>query len=297
MSVRFDTLLYFFREAIVGIRRNGFMSFASASTVFVSLAVLSVLMVVAANFRHMAEYVEAQVAIVAFLDPQTSREDGRALEARLAGMTGVQATRFVTREQALAELRELFGERADLLEGVERENPLRDSIEVRLADPRHADGVIDVLQASQGVEDIKYRRDLADRIRRVGDAVRVGSAALVGLLAVTTVFLISNTIRLTVYARRREIQIMKLVGATDWFIRWPLLIEGMVLGLIGAGAAVALAWWGYDRLVGEVMRALPFVPLVPREPLLVQVAQVLVVGGAALGALGSTFSLRRHLRV
>ncbi|ADU50329.1 protein of unknown function DUF214 [Thermaerobacter marianensis DSM 12885] len=295
--MRFETLGYFLREALTGIRRNGFMSFASASTVFVSLVVLSLLLVVAANVRYLASYVESQVAVVAFLSPDMPREEGRALERRIAAMEGVAETRFVTREQALADLKAMFGDRADLLEGVEQENPLRDSIEVRLADPRYGDQVSAALRQAQGVQDVKYRRDLADRIRRMGDAVRAGSALLVGLLAVTTLFLISNTIRLTVYARRREIQIMKLVGATDWFIRWPLVIEGVLLGLVGAGAAAALAWWGYDRLVVEVTRAVPFVPLVPKEPLLNQVAQVLVAGGALLGALGSAMSLRRHLRV
>lgn len=295
--MRFETLGYFLREALTGIRRNGFMSFASASTVFVSLVVLSLLLVVAANVRYLASYVESQVAVVAFLSPDTPREEGRALERRIAAMEGVAATRFVTREEALEDLKAMFGDRADLLEGVEQENPLRDSIEVRLADPRYGDQVSAALRQAQGVQDVKYRRDLADRIRRMGDAVRAGSALLVGLLAVTTLFLISNTIRLTVYARRREIQIMKLVGATDWFIRWPLVIEGVLLGLVGAGAAAALAWWGYDRLLVEVTRAVPFVPLVPKEPLLNQVAQVLVAGGALLGALGSAMSLRRHLRV
>ena len=295
--MRFETLGYFLREALTGIRRNGFMSFASASTVFVSLVVLSLLLVVAANVRHLASYVESQVAVVAFLEPGTDRAEGRALEQRIAGMEGVAGTRFVTREQALQDLKAMFGDRADLLEGVEQENPLRDSIEVRLADPRYGEQVATALRSAAAVEDVKYRRDLADRIRRVGDAVRTGSAILVGLLAVTTLFLISNTIRLTVYARRREIQIMKLVGATDWFIRWPLIIEGILLGLVGAGAAAGLAWWGYDRLLLEVSRAVPFIPLVPKEPLLGQVAQVLLLGGALLGALGSSMSLRRHLRV
>ena len=295
--MRFDTLAYFLREALVGIRRNGFMSFASASTMFVSLAVLSLLLVVAANVRNLAEYVESQVAVVAFMDSRTPREESLALEARIAQLPGVAGTRFVTREQALAELKEMFGDRADLLEGVERENPLRDSIEVRLADPRYADQVVRALNAAEGVADVKYRRDLADRIRRVGEAVRIGSAALVALLGTATLFLIANTIRLTVYARRREIQIMKLVGATDWFIRWPLLIEGVLLGLAGAGAAAALTWWGYQRLMAEVAQSMPFVPAVPEQPLLTQVSQVLLLAGALLGALGSSISLRRHLRV
>jgi len=295
--VRFDTLGYFLREAITGIRRNGFMSFASASTVFVSLVVLSLLLVVAANIRHLAGYVESQVAVVAFLSPDASREEGRALERRIAAMDGVAETRFVTKEEALRDLKALLDDRADLLEGVEKENPLRDAIEVRLADPRYGEQVVTALRQGPGVEDVKFRRDLADRIRRIGDAIRLGSAVLVGLLAVATLFLISNTIRLTVYARRREIQIMKLVGATDWFIRWPLIIEGVLLGLVGAGAAAALAWWGYDRLMLEVTEAIPFVPLVPKEPLLGEVAQALLVGGTLLGALGSSMSVRRHLRV
>ncbi|HEY8394455.1 MAG TPA: permease-like cell division protein FtsX [Thermaerobacter sp.] len=295
--MRFDTLAYFLREALAGIRRNGFMSFASASTVFVSLAVLSLLLVVAANVRHLAEYVEAQVAVVAFMDPRTPRAEAAALQARIEQLPGVAGTRFVTREQALSELKQMFGDQADLLEGVEKENPLRDSIEVRLADPRYADQVVKTLNTAEGVADVKYRRDLADRIRRVGEAVRLGSAAVVALLGTATLFLIANTIRLTVYARRREIQIMKLVGATDWFIRWPLLIEGVLLGLAGAAAAAVLTWWGYERLMVEIAHSLPFVPVVPEQPLLTQVSQVLLLGGALLGALGSTISLRRHLRV
>ncbi|MFO7246697.1 MAG: permease-like cell division protein FtsX [Thermaerobacter sp.] len=290
---------YVFGEALRSLWRNGFMSLASVTTVAICLAVLAIILLVAVNLQYMASFVESQVEVVAFVDGSVDRAATRDLEARIEALPGVREAVFVSREAALERLKEQFGEHRDLLAGLEdpEANPLRDSFEVRLAGAQYAAAVAGELERMDGIEEVMHRQDVVDRLLAITQAVRTGGLVLVALLAAATVFIISNTIRLTVYARRHQVGIMKLVGATDGFIRWPFFLEGLMLGVLGAAVAGAAAWMGYDLVVETLTAAIPFIPILEQQPLLGNLMQLLLVLGAVIGAMGSTVSVRRFLRV
>lgn len=205
--------------------------------------------------------------------------------------------RFVSKEEALERMRQSFGERASVLEAVEGINPLPDSFEVQVARPELVAPVAEAIAALPGVAKVDYKRETVDRLFRLTAVIRGLGLVVAAFLVLGCTVVISNTVRLTVFARRREVAIMKLVGATDWFIRWPFVIEGLVLGVAGAllavGALAGAYWWA----AGAAARTLPFLPLVSPERVVRALVWPLLGLGALVGGLGSGISLRRFLQV
>ncbi len=291
--MRVSSWEYAVREALSSIRLNGLMSVASVSTVAISLLVLAVFLLVAVNLEYAAKVVESQLEIKAYVNEGASSEVIGDLQGKISGLAGVAGVEYVSKAEALDRLRAQLKDRADLLEGVEEMNPLRDSFEIQVVRPEYLRGVAEQVAALSGIANVVYGEELASKIIRLTRALRLAGLGLAVMLAVATVFIISNTIRLTVFARRREIGIMKLVGATDSFIRWPFILEGMFLGLVGSLVSTSVVWRGYAWLVVRVRDTLPFIPVVPGRPVL----PGLTLMGALIGALGSAISLRRFLRV
>jgi len=284
-------------EALTGIRRNGLMSLAAALTVAVSLFILAVVLLVAVNVDNLARTIESGLEVRLYLAPGLDQLAVDELKDKVQALDGVAEVTFVSKEEALATLRQQLGADSDLLDGIDEMNPLRDSFRVVTKGPAWVDPVAAAARTLPGVEDVGYTHDLAQRILRVTRTIREGGLALVLVMILATLFVISNTVRLTIIARAEEIEIMKLVGATNWFVRWPFLFEGMLLGLLGALGAALAAWRAYAWAVGGIYASVAFMPVVPVYPLVWRLGLVLAVTGALIGSLGSTFSLRRFLRV
>lgn len=295
--MRLRSLKYASREAVASFKTNGFMSAASISTVAISLLVLSMFLLLAVNLDHMAGTLENQVEITAYLKGDLDQAGIKALQNKVAALPGVAQAKFVSKDDALKRLRAQFGDKQDLLDAVADMNPLRNSFEIKASSPDQVGPVAAALKALPGVEEADYKQQVVERLFKFTRALRIFGLALVVVLAVATVFIISNTIRLTVFARRKEIAIMKLVGATDAFIRRPFIIEGMLFGVGGALAAMLLVWRAYIWALNSVNQSLPFLPVLGPSPLLKNVTLALFVLGAVLGAAGSALSIRRFLRV
>lgn len=286
---------YILREAFLSIPRNSLMSLASASTVAVCLIVLSVFVFVGLNLEHIARTLESQVEVTAYLKDGV-RPQVEAVKGEILKIQGVTEVRFVTKEEALERLKDQWGEEsAHVFEGLEGMNPLPDSVEVRVK-PELAGEVADRVKLIPGVEKVRAPRELIRRLAVLVQGIRIAGVGVTALLAAVTVFIISNTIRLTVYARRSEIRIIKLVGGTDSFIRWPFIIEGIALGLGGALVATVMVRLAYPPIVGRISEYLPFIPLLPVRPHLDIVTVGLLTFGMCLGALGSGVSVRRFLK-
>lgn len=295
--MRFSTWVYFFRESFEGLRKNGVLSFASVSTMALSLAVLAVFLGVVLNLDHLLRTARSQVKVVAFLKRDFPRSERESFLARVSGLPGVGEARYVTREEALERLKKMFGDRASLLEAVEAENPLDDSVELRLLDTSYGEQVVRELRSLPEVQKVLYNRETVSRLHRLAQGVQALTLVLGAAVAFASVFIVSNAIRMAVFSRRREIQIMKLVGATDGFIRWPFLLEGAIIGLAGASLAAGVFALGYRWFVERWASSLPFIPLLEPSPFLWDLGRGLVIGGALLGMAGSFLSVRRHLHV
>lgn len=288
--------LYALREAVASMTRNTMMSLASTATVALSLLVLSVVMILALNLQHMAGSLVGQLEVKVFLKETVKPADGQAVLKQIQSMPAVLSATYVTKDEALAQMRQEFGDQAPILDALDK-NPLLDSIDVKAKDVNNVSNLANQLRTLQGVNDVSDGKDTVSKLLAVTKAIRIGGLSLVGLLLIATIFTISNTIRLAVYARRREIAIMKMVGATDSFIRRPFMLEGIFLGGLGSGLAMLATGLGYGRVVGFIHGNLPFLPVLDSSTVLGPLTVSLLLLGAVMGAVGSILSLRRYLNV
>jgi len=290
------TFGYFFVSAGRSLLRNNWMTLASISTVAISLLVLGVFMLLAVNVNAVAVNVEDQVQITAYLAELTSAERA-AVEAKIGAVPGVTEVQFISRGEAWQRLLEWYGENRAFLAGWEEDNPLRDSFEVRTDSPQLVAEVAAAVGGIAGVQEVLWGREIVEQLLSITRVMRfVGFGLMVGL-ALAAMFFIANTVRMAIFARRREISIMRYIGATNWFIRWPFVIEGLVLGLLGALLAASVLAWGYYLAVRALVQAIPFWPWVSPWPFLQQLALLLLAIGVIIGICGSGLSLRRYLDV
>lgn len=288
---------YFIQEVFRSLRRNNWMSFASVGTVAVSLFVLGVFLLLVMNMNRLASMLESEVQISVYLEDGIKAGDRRDLQQDIANMQGIETVKFVSREEAKQRLSERLGDQKYLLDALGDKNPLPDSFEVTVIHPDMVETAANAIARMDGMESAKYGQDVVRHLFDITRLIRIFGLVLMLLLAGATLFIISNTIRLTVFARRKEIAIMKYVGATDWFIRWPFLMEGMVLGFIGGLlAAIALRSF-YAAMAAKIYSTLAFFPLLPQYPFMNYVTVVILFSGMVIGAIGSTISLKRFLKV
>ena len=297
MAMSFSTKEYFIKETYKSIRRNGFMSFASISTVAVSLLVLGMFLLIFLNTNHLAQYLESQVQVSVYMQDSATAEDLKNVETKLKQMPGVVKVTPINKQQALARFEERLGDQKQLLDSLGKENPFPNSFEVQVDAPERIKTITPSIDQLPKVETAKFGQEVVEHLFSLTRILRIGGIILVIFLAMATLFIISNTIRLTVFARRKEVIIMKYVGATDWFIRWPFLLEGMTLGFFGAVIASLCLNSIYAGILERIHATLAFLPLLSTSPLLIYVTLFLLAAGTGIGALGSYISLRKFLRV
>ena len=295
--MRFSTKEYFVKETYKSIRRNGFMSFASISTVAVSLLVLGMFLMIFLNTNNLAQYLESQVQVSVYMQDSATAKELASVKDKLTKMPGVVKVTQVSKQQALERFKKRLGDQQQLLSSLGKENPFPNSFEIQVDSPERIKVLTPQIGQLPKVETAKFGQEVVEHLFQLTKILRFGGIILVVFLAMATLFIISNTIRLTVFARRKEVVIMKYVGATDWFIRWPFLLEGMTLGFCGAVVASLFINSIYSGLLERIHATLAFLPLLPTYPLLLYVDVFLLVAGTGIGALGSYISLRKFLQV
>ncbi len=295
--MKLRTSEYFLQEVFHSLKRNNWMTFASVGTVAVSLFVLGVFLILVLNMNRMAGLLESQVQISVYLEDKIEDSGRRRIQAEIEGMQGIETVKYVSRDEAKDRLSERLGDQKYLLEALGDKNPLPDALEVTVIQPELVETAAKAIEQIKGVEEAKYGQDVVEHLFDITRLMRIFGLALMVLLAGATLFIISNTIRLTVFARRKEIAIMKYVGATDWFIRWPFIIEGIVMGCFG-GLLAALALRSfYAAMAAKIYSTLAFFPLMPQYPFMNYVTVGIILAGMAIGAGGSAISLKRFLKV
>lgn len=295
--MKLRTSEYFIQETFRSLRRNNWMSFASIGTVAVSLFVLGVFLLLVLNMNRLASSLESQVQISVYLADGLSESARKDIASDIEALQGIEEIRYVPKEEAKERLAKRLGDQKYLLDALGEKNPLPDSFEVVLKSPDLVETAAAAITRMDGVEQAKYGQDVIEHLFAITRLIRIFGLALMVLLAGATLFIISNTIRLTVFARRKEVAIMKYVGATDWFIRWPFLLEGVVLGFVGGVlAAIALQSF-YAAMASKIYETLAFFPLLPQYPYMYYVSAAILLSGMGIGALGSTISLKRFLKV
>lgn len=295
--MRVSSVGFVVRDGFRSVWRNKVMSVASISTVAISLFLLGVVWLFISNVNYLVTTVESELEINAYIDQAYSREQGIELMEQVGKLPGVAYVSFERKEDALIKLNGRFGPDANLTETIGDYNPLPDMIKVKATYPDMVPGLAQKLENTPGIDAVRYGQGTVENLLKTADWVRrAGVIGLIGI-SIAAVFLISTSIRLTVYSRREEITIMRLVGATNWYIRWPFLIEGVFIGLFGSVLACGVLYFGYMQLVKYIIENLHFIPLLAdRETLFVMGYNILAYGGS-LGLVGSFLSVFRYLRV
>jgi cell division transport system permease protein len=295
---------FFFREALRALRRSAAPSIAATVTIVVTVLLLGVLVPVLWTTQGKAEDVREQIGMRVFLFDDASNVEIEKLNERIEAIPHVTSSEFVSKAQAKVILKDRL-EDPDILAEL-NSNPLPASFNISLDDPDNLEAVRSELTPagpsgepepiSPIIEEVEDSRSQAAEIRSVTGAIKIVLAAITALLLLASLMLVGNTIRLSIYARRREVEVMRLVGATNWFIRWPFVIEGLIVGMLGAASAVAILWLGKVTVVDPLandfalvsnLQTIAFIPLIA----------VLVGAAMAVSALGSGITLRRFLRV
>lgn len=293
----FSSLSYFWGETFRSLFRNRFMAIASVLTVTLSMFILGVFLSAVLNINHMASYLENQVEMTVYLKDGLTTDQVMGIGKYLKAQPGMKEIKFTNKDQAMKDFRERMGDQQGLLDAING-NPLPASYQMSFQTPEQLKTAAEVVAKYQGVETVQYGKDIIEQLYKVAQVIRLSGIVLIIFLAGAELFIISNTIRLTVFARRREIQIMKYVGASNGFIRWPFLFEGMVIGFLGSGLASLILWEGYKTVVSEMAAAgLVFIPMIPLWPFMGYTTFIILAAGIVIGVMGSAISLRKYMKV
>lgn len=285
--------LYFLRELIINLTRNLMMSVAAASTSTISLITLGISLIMVFNMNNLSAELTDQLVIRAFLNDSVTNLDIKNLQENIHEMREVLRSRYISPDEAL-----------DILEGdlnidldiTPEENPLPHSLEIKVSDSRYVGVVADRVRDLPGVQEVKYGETVLQGILKVSMLIKTISYILTILMGAGALFTIMNTIRLTVIARRDEIRTMQLVGATQWFIRWPFLLEGVALGVIGAFLAATALSISYSIMGTSIDHSIQFLFKTVEGPVMARILySILIIVGTIMGFAGSYISLSRFL--
>ncbi len=289
------SLVFFLREAFKNLRLNLLMSATAITTTAVCVLILGIGILVSAHIEGIIRKVGQDVAITAFFPENASQEEIDEARSSVESYPEVSEASYVSQEEALERFQRVMADQPEIYEGIESD-VMPASLDIQLNNPRDSEVVAEKLRA-EGFEDLGYPQQTIERLNQVTSYIIWVLRGATALFLAASILLIFNTIRLSIFARRKEIEVMKLVGASDGFVRAPFLLEGLVQGLIGAALAALLVVWMNSVFVGWAQQALPFVPVSSDAVNIPLVLLVLIAVGVIVGVLGSFLSVRRFLKV
>lgn len=297
--MKFRTLKRHFREGVKNILRNGWMSIASIGAVTVTLVLVGTFVAIMLNINQMANKVEEDVEIKVLIDLTADDGEVKTLAEDIEQLPEVESIRFSSKEDELENLVEGMGEQGQAWELFEQDNPLNHAYVVKTTNPQDTEKIAAEIEKMNEVYKVIYGEEVVSQLFTFNNYARTIGIVLIAGLVLTAVFLISNTIKLTIMARSTEIGVMKLVGATNGFIRWPFFIEGFLLGILGSIIPIGLIAAAYYYVINNISgkTSFYFVDLLPFNPFIWQLSGIILLFGAVIGMWGSVNSVRKFLKV
>lgn len=300
-----SSLLYFLKQSLQGFARNLSTTLGSIITIFLSLFIIGLFLVGATIVDNIVKSVESEVSITAYIDDDAKEEDISEMQTYVKGLDGVANVSFTTKDQALEDFRNMSSN-ADIVNELGG-NPLPASINIELSDPQQVQEVAEQIEGSElfakvadednPADSLKYGQRTVERLFSVTNYVRYIGIALIVLLVFIALVFINNTIRLAIMARRKEIAIMRLVGASNGFIRGPFLMEGALHAVIGAVLAIGCLELIHQLALPRLQGSLAFLPIDVSGGMFLLIYLALLVAGLVIGLIGSALAMRRYLRV
>ena len=293
--MKISTVNYFIGDAFKSFKRNKTISIATIITVLVTFIVLGVFLLVAENLNLAIGGLEDKIELVVYLNDNITPIDKKEIQVKINSQEGVKEIQYESREDAFKKLQE---NNAGILKGYTLEkNPLPASYIVKLEDMSYAAAIREAVRDLEGVESVSDEQESIDTIQNIIRFTKIIGTVLFIILIGVSIFLIMNTTKLTVYVRRKEVGIMKFVGATDWFIRWPFIIEGILIGLIGTFLSVIVLYFLYKFVISFIAARVIILNLIPVSYVFTSLLWKFVLGGVLVGGFASYLALRKFLEV
>ena len=288
---------YFIREGLSSVFVHGFTSLAAMLVIAACLMITGIFSLVAYNIDLQVRELEGKSEIVIYIDEEVSREDAQALKSRIKKIDNIKTADFVTKEQLFEDYLDSLGEDAYVMEELRDDNPLRDSYQITMKDVSLHKETVEALEALDGVAASSSMQEVSDRLIQIRKVVNLISVTLVALLGAVSVFIIANTVKLAMFARKEEIAVMKMVGATNHFIRAPFVVEGMFLGMCAALLAFFVQWGVYAYVTNQLAEGTAILTMVSFTTVWQPVLGMMLCAGLILGVGGGVITIRRFLKV
>ena len=299
--MKYNVLSYLIGEGFKNILKNKKSTGASLIIMCATMIIFGVFFMIGENINHIMNELEMQQGMQVFIKDEATEKEVSELGGKIKALNGVNQVEFVSKEDALNQMKEKVGDKQFLLSGYEENNPFPASYVVTLTDLKESSNVQNEINNFENVKNIQSRGDTINALLNIANLVKVISGAILVLLVVISIFIIANTIKLTVHARRREISIMKYVGATNSFIRWPFIVEGIRIGIISALISIMLLGIAYnlvsDKIVASAVTNVININLLTFSDMFTLIIVVYLVLGIGIGTLGSVISMRKYLDV
>ena len=288
---------YFIREGLSSVFVHGFTSLAAVSVIAACLMITGIFTLVAYNIDLQIRELEGKSEIVVYIDESVSREDALALGDSIRRLDNIKSAEFVIKEQLFEDYLQSLGDDAYVMEELRDDNPLRDSYQITMKDVSLHGETVKALEALNGVAASSSMQEVSERLIQIRRVVHLISLTLVALLGAVSVFIIANTVKLAMFARKEEIAVMKMVGATNHFIRAPFVVEGMFLGLCAALLAFFIQWGVYAYVTAQLAQGTAILTMVDFRTVWQPVLGIMAGAGLLLGVGGSVVTIRRFLKV
>ena len=302
MMLEEDTAVFYkmgnhLKTAFRNLIRNSWMSTAAISTVMVCLLIAGTVVLLISNVNYFVDQVESELVIKVLLEDNIALDDKALLEERIRIHPMVNEVRYIDKEEGIELLKKQFGDNSAVLDGLDLNQYISDGYEVKVKDSAQISIVAEALKEFKGIEEIVYGKEYIADIINVTNIIRLVGIGLAIAVAIASTFVIFNTIRLTVLMRSDEITIMRYVGATNWYIRWPFILEGWLIGLFGSLVAGGILVYAYKQFAIWFSSLIQYVQVVPTTTINLQLWVFLAIGGSFLGIFGSTISMRKFLKL
>ncbi len=288
---------YLIKEGIRNLWANRLMTFASIGVLCVCLLLMSNSLLISQNVTYAIEQIGSGNVIVIYLDEGMTEAEASVFGSRLKKENEHIATvEYSSSKEELEHWKKVLSDHEGLLEGIESDF-LSATYSVTVDDIDYFEATVSNIKKMDGVSEVNEYSGLAKTLRDLKSAVTTAIMTIVVVLLIVSMFIIVNTVKLAMYSRRKEINIMKYVGGTDWFIRWPFIVEGFVMGLISGVLAFFIQWGLYNYIVKGVSTTVDFIKLIPFTDFIAQLAIGIIIAGCVIGTFGSSMSIRKYLKV
>lgn len=299
--MKYNIFGYLIGEGFSNVFKNKKSTGASLMIMCATMIIFGIFLILGENINHFVSEVESAQGIQVFINNDATQEQMDTLGEQIRALDGVSTVEFVSKEQALEQMKERFGEQQDLLDGYEENNIFPASYVVTMTDLTRSEEIQNQILTFENVKKITSRDETVSTLIDLANGIKIVTGVILALLIIISVFIIANTIKLTVHARRKEISIMKYVGATNGFIRWPFIVEGMIIGIIASLISIVIVGLAYNFIVqsmvsSEFMQVINM-SLVSFNDMFSSIIFVYMLLGIGIGAVGSVISMRKYLKV